>query len=302
MFAALLTTGLFALTAVFATQAALLVGAIRANLGRLVIATVLLGAWAHAFGRGLGGGELPVFFLAGAIGFGAGGFCMFQAFPRIGSTLSLLVVECAATLVTAVMGWIVFSAHLTPAQILSALLCIGGVVTALYPYRMPDVPRRTLLAGVGFTLAAAFFQGISWTLTKHAFLEIARAGGAMDPMNAAYQRLLGGLTVAVVIYAMRYLRKADQRVQPSPAAGRSWRAAGWILANALAGPVLGVSCMLWAIREVANPGLVQAVVATATLVTVPLARHLERRVFRWPYFLGAAIAIAGVAGLLLSTS
>jgi drug/metabolite transporter (DMT)-like permease len=72
-----------------------------------------------------------------------------------------------------------------------------------------------------------------------------------------------------------------------------------VAANALAGPVLGVGCMLWAIREVGNPGLVQAVVATATLVSVPLSRRLEHRVFKIQYFAGALIAVAGVALLVL---
>ena len=71
------------------------------------------------------------------------------------------------------------------------------------------------------------------------------------------------------------------------------------MGNALAGPVLGVSCMLWAIREVGNPGLVQAVVATATLITVPMARRLEGRVFGINYFVGAGLSISGIAGLLM---
>ena len=57
-----------------------------------------------------------------------------------------------------------------------------------------------------------------------------------------------------------------------------------MVANALAGPVFGVGCMLWAIREVGNPGVVQAVVATATLVSVPFSRRLEGRILRPNYF------------------
>ncbi len=293
MFPALLTTLLFAATALCATQAALAFGPVRANLGRLAVAVVLLGLWAHLFGGGLGGGRLGLFMLAGAIGFGAGGWCMFHAFPRIGSTLSLLVVECAAAVTATVFAWWTFGAALTPRQIGLALLIFAGLITALGPYELPQAPRRVLLAGAGFAALAAVGQGLSWTLTKAAFIELQRAGVQLDQLTAAYQRLLGGVAVAAVIF---FLSARRLRAAPSGAGTRAYL---WILANALAGPVLGVSCMLWAIRQVDNPGLVQAVVATATLFTVPVARRLERRAFHANYFLGAALAIAAVAALVV---
>jgi len=297
MFPALLTTLLFATTAVCATQAALAFGPVRANLGRLAVAVVLLGLWAHLFGGGHGGGRLGLFALAGAIGFGAGGWCMFQAFPRIGSTLSLLVVECAAAVTATVFAWWAFGAALTPRQLGLALLILAGVVYALGPYELPRAPRRTLLAGAGFAALAAVGQGLSWTLTKAAFIDLQRAGVQLDQLTAAYQRLLGGVAIAAVIFLVARFVMRDRAPAQRPAPPQ--RAYLWILANALAGPVLGVSCMLWAIRQVDNPGLVQAVVATATLFTVPAARRLEQRAFRRHYFIGAAVALAAVAALVV---
>jgi drug/metabolite transporter (DMT)-like permease len=306
MLPALLTTLLFALTAVCATQAALAFGGTRANFGRLFVAVVLLGIWAHLFGRGLGGGEFGRLYLAGAIGFGLGGLCMFQAFPRIGSTLSLLVVECAAAVSSGALAWWVLGAALSPLQIVCGLVSIGGVLIGLAPYRLPDVPRPVLLAGAAFAAVASIGQGISWTLTKSAFLRIQAAGQALDPLSAAYQRLLGGVSVALVavllLLVFRALGKAGTTRPGTPGDDERppARAVLWVLANALAGPVFGVGCMLWAIREVGNPGVVQAVVATATLVSVPFARRLERRVLRLNYYIGAALSILGTAGLLLS--
>lgn len=306
---ALLTTLLFALTAVCATQASLLLGSNRANAARLAVAAIILALWAHLLGGGLGGGQLDRLMLAGAIGFGLGGFCMFQAFPRIGSTLSLLCVESAATLTTTVLAWLVFGAGISLLQALSAFLCVSGVIVALVPFRLPKVPREILLAGILFALLAAVFQGISWTLTKSVFIAVSREGVSLDPLTAAYQRLLGGLLLAIIILWIqrvslkgRFGKKGEDSRHPPPGEGtpfNRFRAAGWVLGNALAGPVLGVSCMLWAIREVGNPGLVQAVVATATLITVPMARRLEGRVFGINYFVGAGLSILGIAGLLL---
>ena len=302
MIPALLTTLLFALTAVCATQAAIALGGTRANLGRLLIAVVLLGIWAHVYGAGWSGGEFGRLYLAGAIGFGLGGLCMFQAFPRIGSTLSLLVVECAAAVSSGVLAWWVLGAALTPLQVVCGLVSIGGVLIGLAPYRLPDVARPVLVTGAIFATVASIGQGISWTLTKSAFIRIQASGGAIDPLSAAYQRLLGGVTIALIaVFLVRILGRLRQggvvahpdRTRPTVRAGI------WVVANALAGPVFGVGCMLWAIREVGNPGVVQAVVATATLVSVPFSRRLEGKSLRPNYFYGAAMSILGTAGLLL---
>jgi drug/metabolite transporter (DMT)-like permease len=267
---------------------------------RLITAACLLGLWAHLFGQGLGGGQFAILFLAGIIGFGAGGWCMFQAFPRIGSTLSLLVVECAAALLTLVIGWLVLDAGVSLQQAAFALLIIVGILIALAPFRLPDVPTATLLAGAGFAATAAVGQSISWILTKHAFMEVSTAGLVLHPLTAAYQRMLGGVLLAVVVFAVyNATRKAGQSHPLKTGSGdKKIHPAIWVVLNALAGPVFGVSCMLWAIREVNNPGLVQAVVATATLFTVPMARHFEKKVFCWNYFLGAGIALIGVVGLV----
>ena len=77
-------------------------------------------------------------------------------------------------------------------------------------------------------------------------------------------------------------------------------APAWVALNALLGPVLGVTCMMWAVSLVHNPGLVQTVAATATLLSIPAARQLEGARPRLTYYLGVTLALAGVAGLLMA--
>ncbi|MCF7732909.1 MAG: EamA family transporter, partial [Akkermansiaceae bacterium] len=137
MHAALLTALLFALTGVCATQASRLLGAGRANAWRLVIALAVLGIWAHGFGPGPGpgggGGALRWFMLAGGIGFGLGGWCVFQALRRIGSTLTLLIVECAAAVFATAIGWSFLGAALQPWEIVFIVLILAGVILGLAP-------------------------------------------------------------------------------------------------------------------------------------------------------------------------
>lgn len=297
MLPALLTTVLFALTGVFATQASLKFGGTLANFGRLLIATLVLGFWVYCFGENMEPRSLFLFMGAGAIGYGCGGWCLFQAFPRIGSTLGLLVVECMAAVFAAILGWSYLGASLDSQQIAFALMAMAGVVIGLAPFHLPEVPMMRLMAGTAFCVLAALAQGISWVISKHGMNGLAASGLAVDPMTVAFQRILGGCAIAIVtlmILRWRYPQRFGKVLRTVRA-----RSYGWVIANAVSGPVLGISCMMWAIREAGNPGLVQSVVATATLVTVPFARRLEHRTLKLNYFIGAGVSIIGIAGLLM---
>jgi len=298
MHAAILTAFFFALTGICATQASRLLGAARANAWRLMVALLLLSLWVHLFGEGWGARVLLHFPGAGAIGFGLGGWFMFQALSRIGSTLSLLIVECGATVFASAIGWIWLDAALTLREMLFIVLILSGIILGMSPGPLVHLERKTVWTGVFLALTAALFQAISFNLSRAAFLRLGDLGESIDPISAAYQRLLGGAVIAVLLYFLTGRRQ----VSPSGTALKQdspLPAPLWVLGNALSGPVLGVTCMLWAISLVANPGLVQAVAATATLLTVPLAYFLEKARPGPTYYLGCLMALAGVAGLLI---
>lgn len=303
--AALLTAVLFALTGVCAAQASRLLGAGRANAWRLIIALAVLGSWAHGFGPGLGGRALPWFLAAGGIGFGIGGWFAFQSLRRVGSTLTLLMVECAAAVCASAIGWLWLGAALRPQEILFASLILGGVAVGMLPGPIPNLPRPAVLTGCALAAVAALCQAVSLNLSRHAFTLLRHAGESLPPLAAAYQRLVGGCLVAVLLYAITTAMRKRSANPPALDAGAApfpdspCPAPVWVALNALLGPVLGVTCLLWAVSMVANPGLVQAIAAGATLLTVPFARHLEGARPQARYFIGCAVALAGLAGLLL---
>ena len=304
--AALLTAVLFALTGVCAAQAARLLGAGQANLWRLLIALIVLGNWAHWFGTGLSGSGLPWLMVAGGVGFGLGGWCAMQSLRRVGSTLTLLIVECCAALFGTAIGWWWLGAALEPFELLFGLLVLAGVVVGMTASPIPALRREMILTGCLLATLAALFQAISINLSRHAFTVLKTAGESLPPIGAAYQRLLGGCGVALLLYGGTLMvRRFSSRPPPPDAEAAPFPksrlpAAFWVGLNALLGPVLGVTCMLWAISKVANPGLVQTVAATSTLLTVPFARRLEGAQPGWPYLIGCLLALLGIAGLLLS--
>ena len=96
MFAALLTTFCFAASAILARRSAGMLGSQSANLARQLVALVILGLWAHYFGQGVRGTGLPLFILSGVLGFGMGDIALFEALPRLGAGLTVLIVQCLA--------------------------------------------------------------------------------------------------------------------------------------------------------------------------------------------------------------
>src|ERR1044072_7210474 len=96
MLPALLTTVLFSISAVCAQRTSKVLGGIEANFWRVVVATVLLAAWAHTLGQGFAGKALPLFLLSGFVGFGIGDIALYQTLPRLGSRLSILLVPVLA--------------------------------------------------------------------------------------------------------------------------------------------------------------------------------------------------------------
>jgi drug/metabolite transporter (DMT)-like permease len=290
MIGAVATLFFFAITPVFANRAAQLLGSLRANFWRLLVAALVLGAWAHLAGRGLGGRALPWFLVGGVVGFGLGGVAMFQSLPRIGATLSTLIVQCTSAIVAAAVEWLWLGTTLTAPQLACVAVTLSGVAIGLMPQSLPRTAPAAWRAGVAWAFVSALGQGVGAVFSRKAFAVAAAFHDPVDPGSAAYQRVLGGLAVAVVVLVLTHrFRETPRRT------GRAWP---WVAGNALTGPILGVTCYQWALRTT-PAGIVQPIVAAAPLLTIPFAAWLEGTRPRGTYYLGAVLAVAGVSGLMV---
>jgi len=297
---AVLTALLFGITPVLASRSARLLGPGFANLSRLVLAGLILGLWTF-LGPGHPWGPSSDWFLLGGIaGFGVGGVAMFQALVRLGPNLSNLAVQCLAVLAAAAIEWLWLGTRLGTAQILLTGLCILGVVLGLLPSSLPRLNRGIWLPGILWALLSALGQGFGAVLSRKAF-QVARS--LADPVNpgiAAFERVLGGLLIATLALLLEWLwkmlsHKPAALLPRHQAPSSAWL---WVLGNALTGPVLGVTCYQWALRG--HPaGIVQAIVATAPLLTIPLAAWLERERPRVGFYLGASLSVSSIVGLWL---
>jgi drug/metabolite transporter (DMT)-like permease len=299
--AAFLTTILFSISVVCATRSAKLLGGTEANFWRLVVAVVLLGSWAHCFGQGLSGDSFPLFLLSGVIGVGADVF-LFQALPRIGSRLSVMIIQCFSALSAAAMEWLWMGTKLTAWQIAACATILTGVALALAPGKHLNATRQMLAAGTGFGLLAAFGNGMGAVLSRKAYAVAAAAHQNIDGATGGYQRLIGGLLVAAIcLLAVRRRELAaqftDAQAPKLPSAEKWRRAWPWVLANGVVGQTLGVTCYQWALKTTPT-GLVLAIVSTAPLVVIPFSLVVEGEKIEARSFVGGLVAVAGVIFLL----
>jgi len=297
MFAAILTTFCFAASAILARRSAGLLGSQSANLARQVVALVILGLWAHWFGQGVMGPGLLMFIFSGILGFGLGDIALFEALPRIGAGLTVLIVQCLAVPIGAVTEWLWLGTRMTPAQIVGAAVILAGVALAVAPQRESVIPRGHRRAGLIFAIIGAFGQAWGAVVSRQGFLLDHHAGLQMDGPSAAYQRLLGGIVcVALVAWISGLLRRYRQSGQAPQE--RPWRLAmPWILGNAVAGPVLGVACYQWGLRD-SPSAIVLSIVSTTPLAVMMLSFVFEKTRPTPRALIGSLLAVLGVVALV----
>ena len=305
MIYAFVATALFAVSVIAASRSVRLLGSNAANFWRLLVAAVLLGIWAHLFGGGFGGGAFGWFFISGIIGFGVGDLALFQALPRLGPRLSSLMINCLAAPFGAITEFFWLDTRLSSWQLLGSVVILAGVGLALAPDTKEAGSAglaHSRLGGILYGVLAGFGQGLGAVISRRAFALAAASGGDVDGGTAAYQRILGGVSVAFLFYgisfAHRMLRSQGAR-EPVRGEAPMRRAVFWVMINALAGPAIGVAFYQLALKSTPS-GLVLPITATTPLLVVPWTYWLDGDRPSARSMIGAVLAVAGVVVLVLA--
>ncbi len=303
MLPALLAACFFALNATCAARSVRTHGTAVANLGRLAIATLLLGLFAHTLGGGFASASLPWFLLSGVIGMGLGDLGVFAALPLLGSRLTVLITQCLAAPLAALGEWLWLGTRLTAAQVAWGVLTLAGVAVAIMPSRSDPPKVKVRPIGFLFGLVAAAGQGFG-ALVSRKGVNVADAAGeaahnAAFGLTAAYQRILAGFVFVILwVAVLRWLGRLPAAPQGVSAADRR-RGLWWMLANGCAGPVLGVGCYQWALATTPS-GIVLPIAATTPLLAIPIAWWLEGDRPTRRALVGGVIAVAGCVALTAS--
>lgn len=302
MIQAIITTFLFATSAVSAGRSTRLLGGSVANFARLSLATVFLALWAHSFGQGLGGGAMRWFVLSGIIGFGMGDLALYGAYPRIGPRLGVLMCLCVSVPISAIIEFLWLGTRLSMAQVFWITLILVGVVTAVVPERTKMDHKRQWLSGVLMGVIAALGQGSGAVLTRKGYMVSRALGLHVDGGTAAYQRILGGMGLTMLVLGgvqvlrhMRHKRNNTSKAKSSLPWKQAWP---WVLINSLSGPAIGVACFQWALA-VAPTGIVLAIVATTPLAVIPLTWIIDKERPHIYSLFGGVLAVSGAVALAL---
>lgn len=302
VFAAFLATILFTISITCGYRTSKLIGGVEANFWRLTLATGMLAVWAFTAGAGLRGDAFPVFFVSGLVGIGLGDAALFQALPRLGSRLTVVLVQCLTAPVAALGEWLWLGTTLHWTQVGCVLIILAGVAMALAPGKHLEISRGALTAGVIAAVIAAVGNGLGAVISRKAYAVAQASGEVPDGGTAAFQRLIPGLLVAAVMILIakrefvRMPTDMDTALETSSTRAK-WRQIGpWVLINSLAGQTLGVSAMQWALKSTAA-GIVMSIVALTPLTVIPMARYFENELPTRRSIVGGMVAVLGVIGL-----
>ena len=292
-------------------------GGTEANFARLIIAPLVLMVFAFLFFENVSAHFQPnifwLLFASGAIGFGLGDIALFQAFQRIGSRLTVLIVHCVAVPLAVGIEYAWLGDLPTLPQIICAVIILAGVTIALAPKENPHLEKRTLWSGIGWGLIAAFGQGFGAGVMVRVitekytqFNQLTGSDAFHAGLTVAAQRQLGGMVfTGLCLWALRTYIKGNPdspnaRALTNPAS--DWRAGRrWLILNALAGPAFGVTCYQWALLN--NPtGVILPIVATTPLVVIPFAIYMKEEKPSWRSLAGGVLAVAGVVGMVMMTN
>lgn len=301
MLAAFLTTLLFATSAVCGYRTAKQVGGVEANFWRITLATIFLTVWAFTFGNGFAGAP-GWFLLSGLFGIGLGDSAYFQALPRLGSRRTVLLVQCLTAPFAALIEFLWLGTKLNFTEILCIAVILAGVAIALAPGDHLKISARDWKIGFVAGIFAALGGAFGAVIIRKGYAAIHAAGLDVDAGTTGYQRVLGGILIPTV--ALLVFKSREARAHGSAFAGGTlqisrdkWaRIWPWVLANAIAGQTLGVTCMQWALKTT-QAGIVAAIIATTPVVLLPMTRIVEGEKIGFRALLGALVAVGGVIGL-----
>ena len=301
MLAAFLTTILFATSAICGYRVSKQIGGVEANFWRITLATIFLTVWAFSWGAGFEGA--PVWFMiSGLFGIGLGDSAYFQALPRLGSRRVVLMTQCLTAPFAALAEFFWLGTILNLAEILCIVVILAGVGIALKPDDHVKISARDWKIGIVACVFSAIGAAIGAVIIRKAYQVAQQDGFHPDAGTTGYQRVLGGIIVPTIMLLLFKWRSAHAHgpVFSSDTlhiTRTKWRRIWpWVLANALAGQTLGVTCMQWALQTT-QAGIVTAIIATTPIFLLPMTRVIEKEKIYAHSVIGAVIAVLGVIGL-----
>ncbi len=226
---------------------------------------------------------------SGLIGIFIGDTALFACLNRMGPRQSGLLFSCHAVFST-VLGYFLFNESMTWLELTGATLVFSGVLTAIFFGRRKqatnhlDMVHGNVWIGLGLGLTAALCQALGGVIAK----PVMQTG--IDPVVASSLRML----TAFIAHCL--LRATGTRVA-RPTQKMTWRIFGVTAINGFIGMALGMTLILYALRE-GNVGMVALLSSTTPIMLLPILWiYTKQRPNRFAW-IGAVVAVIGT-GILV---
>ena len=296
--AAILTAFLWTGSSIMFTSAGKRIGFFSVKAFRSTIAVGML-ALAHVL---LFGYVLPVasseqwflMGLSGIVGLGIGDFGLFASYLLIGPRRSLLIMASSPIFASA-------SAFLMLGETFPALAILGIAITLIGIFvvvfeKENDTKEATNKGkrkawGIFAALVAAAGQGIGIALSKEGMY--IGGGAAMNPVSAALIRMVAA---TLFVWASALLLNKWSELRKTARDKEGWK---FVTGGTFIGPFLGMTLSLFAVAYT-QAGIAQTLLSLEPLIIIPFMWLVYRERTNPRGIIGAAIAVAGVAVLMLT--
>ncbi len=250
----------------------------------LVLIATVLGTWNTVDVR-----DVWLLAVSGFVGLALGDVALFTAFSRLGPRRTGILFAMNAPMAAGISA-AVFGERFSTISLFGSALIIGGVVMAIAFGTRPgqshswEEIRGNVWLGIGFGLLGALGQAVGVIFADPAF------DGTLDPWAGAAIRAAVG---TLGIYVLRPLfERSDVPLTDRPKiTPRLWAR---IIASAMIGMVIGKTMVLIALAD-GDPGIVSVLVATSTVIQLPIIWAITRQRPAGGAWLGALAATVGTA-------
>ncbi len=293
------------ITALFANEASIRLGAMVVNVIRMVLATLFLALilWVTV------GTPYPLYAdgsawfylsLSAIIGYVFGDFCLFNSYVVIGARFGQLFMTLAPP-ISAIAGWLLLGEVMSWRSWLAMFVTISGIAISILSKGEGtklkfDLPLKGVLLGIG----AGLGQGVGLVLSKIGIEHYADAlpADAPDTMSSILpfastmiRAIIGGAGFIIWMAIQKDLSKLRDALKER-------KGITYATLTTIFGPVIGVSLSLAAVQYT-DTGIASTLMAlTPVLIIAPYAIIYKQRV-KAKEILGVILAMAGVAMFFL---
>ncbi len=290
-YAALATAFCWSITATSFEVAGKKVGSQPLNLIRLLIGSVFLCLFT-LITRGL---AFPIdatfntwkwLFLSGLVGLVIGDLLLFEAFVRIGARISMLIYASVPPM-SGILAYFILGETMSAIQIIGMFVTLTGIaIVILVKDSDSKVKLSHPVAGILLAFGGAFGQALGYIIGKFGLENY-------DAFAATQIRLIAGIIGFSILFTIRGTWKSFFN------AFKEKHAMAYITLGSFFGPFLGISLSLLAIQHT-NPGVASTLTSITPVLLIPVAIFVRKETVHFKEFLGAMVAISGVALIFLA--